>query len=83
MKTNRTEIGKQFDTIWGGLLFTIIVCLFVYFACKHVEDGLIIFLYPLGMFVLPLIIYPLCDCIGNIIQDFIDIMIEKYKKWID
>ena len=64
------EIGKDFDTIWGGILFTIVLGLYIYLLFKVGINNP--WLVPLGMFVLPLIIYPLCDVIGSIIQDFID-----------
>ena len=64
------EIGKDFDTIWGGILFTIVLGLFVYFSITHIE--FIMWLAPIAILGLPFIVYPLCDIAGKIIQDFID-----------
>jgi hypothetical protein len=65
-----TDIGSDFDTVWGAIFFTIALGLFVYIAITHRET--ITWLAPTAMFVLPFIVYPLCDTVGKIIQDFID-----------
>lgn len=66
----RDRVGGDFDSVWGAILFAIALGLFVYFSITHIEY--ITWLGPTAMFVLPLIVYPLCDVAGRIIQDFID-----------
>lgn len=65
-------------SVWGRILFTITVGLFVYFSITHIES--IVWLAPTAMFGFPFIICPLCDIAGKIIQDFIDTTTKRLKE---